>query len=138
MKLGALGVGFIGGLFGFFQLIGILVIETKRAEEKSGMLSSDSVFPVFGLLVMVEIMSVMALSMYRVSPWVARLVGEDAQAERISAGKRRYGKVLQYTTVATTFLRRAVVMIDDGHFSPALMASLSVALAPLLLPRPKV
>ncbi len=137
IKLGGLGLGLIGGFCGLVQLFAILLIESHEADEQSGFFSSDMAFPIFASLVMTEILCVMALSMYRVAPWVAHLIGDDWEERRISAGKRRYGEILQRTTVVATVLRRAVVMIDAGGFSPKLLFSLGVALAPLLIPKPR-
>ena len=138
IKLGGLGLGVIGGFCGLLQLFVILIIESHETEEPSGVFSSDTAFPIFAVLITTEIMCVMALSMYRVAPWVAHLLGDDWEERRISAGKKKYGLILQRTTVAATVLRRLVVMIDAGAFSTNLLFSLSIALAPLLLPKPKL
>lgn len=135
--MGALGAGLVGGLCGLLQLLAILFVETQQEDEKSGFHTSDTAFPLFALLVMAEIMCVMALAMYRVSPWVARACGDHAEAKRITQGKEKYGAVLQHSTVFATVLRRLVVMVDAGSFSSHVTLSLCIALAPLFLPKPK-
>jgi hypothetical protein len=126
----------VGGACGALQLFLILVIEMNQENERSGLDASDAVWPVFAFLVTVEIVSVTALSMYRISPWVARALGDDWEAQRITAGKRRYGVILQRVTVGITFARRLLVMVDAGAFSMSILYTLSIALVPLLIPRP--
>lgn len=125
-----------GGTCGALQLFAILVIEMNQEDERSGLDASDAAWPVFAFLVTVEIISVMALSMYRISPWVARALGDDWEAQRITAGKRRYGVILQRVTVGVTFARRLLVTVDAGAFSLSILYTLSIALIPLLIPRP--
>ena len=129
--------GIVGGFVGFVQLFTIWMIEYTNESGRSGALSSDAVFPWFAALVMVEIMCVMALSMYRISPWIARLLGDSFEADRITEGRKRYGLILQRTTITAISLRRIIVGFDAGEFSWALSGSWAVALAPLLIPRPK-
>ena len=115
-----------------------MAIEMHDDKEKSGMLASDSAFPIFALLVMTEIMCVMALSMYRISPWLLRVTGDQWESDRVTTAKKRYGTILQRTTVVATVARRIVVMVDAGAFSPNLALSLGVALAAFLVPKPKI
>jgi hypothetical protein len=129
--------GLIAGFCGLLQLFAILMIETQDDKEKSGILASDSVFPLFALLVMAEIMCVMALSMYRIAPWLLRVTGEKWEADRITVAKKRYGAILQRTAIIATLARRIVVMLDAGAFSSSLAWSLGVALAAFLVPKPK-
>ena len=133
--MNALLAGLIGGFFGLLQLFAILVIETRDEREKSGLLSSDTAFPIFAALVMTEIMCVMALSIYRISPWLLRKTGDAWEADRVGAARKRYGPMLRRTTVIATVLRRVVVMVDAGSFSPHLALSLGVALAAFLIPK---
>ena len=127
----------IAGFCGLMQLIVILVIETEN-DEKSGLLTSDDVFPYFALLVMTEIMCIMALSIYRISPWLLRVTGEKREADRVSSAYRRYGTILARTTIVATLLRRGIVMIDTSSFSTNLTFSLLIPLTLILIPRPKL
>jgi|GEM_PF-6397880 len=129
--------GILGGFCGLVQLVMILALETRDADAKSGLLSGDAVFPIFACLVMIEIVSVIALAMYRVSPWILRLVGDPDEANRITSGKRKYGARLFHLTLIATVARRILVMVDFGVFVPSLFLSLGIALAPMILPRPK-
>lgn len=126
----------VGGACGALQLFAILMVEMNQEDERSGLDASDVAWPIFAFLVTVEIITVMALSMYRTSPWVARALGDDWEAQRITAGKKRYGLVLQRVTVGVTFARRLLVMVDAGAFSMSILYTLSIALVPLLIPRP--
>jgi hypothetical protein len=136
--MNALFAGIVAGFCGLLQLIAIMAIEMQDENEKSGFLASDIAFPIFALLVLTEIMCVLALSMYRISPWLFRKIGDDWEANRIASARERYGTALQSTTIAATVLRRVVVMIDAGSFSSHLALSLGVALAVFLIPKPKV
>lgn len=134
----ALVAGLIAGFCGFLQLFAIWMIELQDEKEKSGSLASDSVFPLFALLVITEIMCVMALSMYRIAPWLLRVSGDKWEADRVSSAKKRYGALLQRTAVIAPLARRIVVMVDAGSFSSNLALSFGVALAAFLIPKPKV
>jgi len=136
--MNALVAGLIAGLCGLLQLFAIMAIEMHDDKEKSGMLASDSAFPIFALLVMTEIMCVMALSMYRIAPWLLRVTGDKWEANRVTTAKKRYGTMLQRATVIATLARRIVVMADAGTFSSNLVLSLGVALAAFLVPKPEV
>jgi hypothetical protein len=136
--MNALVAGLLAGFCGFLQLFAIMMIEMQDEKEKSGMLTSDAVFPIFALLVMAEIMCVMALSMYRIAPWLLRVTGDKWEADRVTGARKRYGTVLQRTAVIAPLARRIVVMIDAGAFSASLAFSLGVALAAFLVPRPKI
>ncbi len=115
-----------------------MAVEMHDDKEKSGMLASEYAFLVFAVLVMTEIMCVMALSMYRISPWLLRITGDQGEADRVTAAKKRYGTILQRTTVVATVTRRIVVSMDAGAFSTNLALSLGIALAAFLVPKPKV
>ncbi len=115
-----------------------MIIEMQDDKEKSGILASDSVFPLFALLVMAEIMCVMALSMYRIAPWLLRVTGDKWEADRVAAAKKRYGTILQQTAVIAPLARRILVMVGAGAFSASLALSLGVAVAAFLVPNPKI
>ena len=136
--MNALVAGLIAGFCGFLQLFAIMMIEMQDEKEKSGILASDSIFPLFALLVMTEIMCVMALSMYRIAPWLLRVTGDKWEADRVTAAKKRYGTILQRTAVIAPLARRIVVMLDSGAFSSSLALFLGVALAAFLVPKPKI
>jgi len=129
--------GIIGGFCGLLQLFAIFLIESAYDQERSGTLVSDQVFPIFAMLVMTEIICVIALSAYRISPWILRVLGDDWEANRISSAKKKYGTILQRLTLVATVSRRLIVMVDGGAFSFQMLASLCVALLPLIVPRPK-
>lgn len=128
----------IGGFCGLLQLVVIAVIESRNEHEQSGLLASDVAFAIFAVLVMAEIICVIALAMYRICPWLLRKTGDAWEADRVDEGRRRSEVWLQNTTVAATVLRRIVVTVDSGSFSSNLLLTLGVALAPLLIPKPRV
>ena len=136
--MNALIAGLVAGFCGFLQLFAIMMIEMQDDKEKSGILASDSAFPLFALLVMTEILCVMALSMYRIAPWLLRVTGDKWEAERVTIARKRYGTILQRTAVIAPLARRIVVMLDAGAFSTSLALSLGVALAAFLVPKPRI
>lgn len=136
--MNALLAGLIAGFFGLLQLCAIMMIEMQDEREKSGILAGEAVFPLFALLVMAEIMCVMALSMYRIAPWLLRVTGDKWEADRVTGARKRYGSVLQRAAVIAPLARRIVVMIDAGAFSATLALSLGVALAAFVVPKPKI
>lgn len=127
----------LSGFIGLGQLITILILENHEDQDASGLLSSELIFPIFAALVMTEILTVISLSIYRISPWLLRLTGEKWEADRVARARTRYGSNLQLATILATVLRRLVVAIDSGTLSVNLGASLAVALAALAIPRPK-
>jgi hypothetical protein len=126
--------GLISALVGCIQLVVILMIESRGTDERSGLIGGDVAFVVFALLVLTEVICVVALSMYRLSPWILKFLRDDWEACRVANAKRRYAAILQYTTVCAVLLRRVVVMIDTHSFSSGLLLSLCVALVSFLMP----
>ena len=128
--------GLVGGFIGLLQLFAIFYIE-KHEDGPSGVQASDIVFMIFGFLVMIEVICVMALSMYRISPWVVRILGDKWEANRITEAKKEYGIHLHRISLFATTVRRLIVMVDAGSFSISLLASMGIALFPFILPKPK-
>jgi hypothetical protein len=128
--------GCVGAFVGLLQLFAIMAIEF-RAGGPSGIDSSELAFPIFGALVFAEIIGVIALSMYRVAPWILRLLRADWEEQKVREGGKVHSGWLVRLVVVTSLLRRAVVMIDARLWSFDLLLSLGVALLCLLVPTPK-
>lgn len=128
--------GCVGALVGLLQLIAAMAIEAREGGP-SGIYSSDLAFPIFAILVLAEIFGVIALSMYRIAPWVLRLLRADWEAQKVREGKRDHAGWIAQTVVVAALLRRIVVMVDAQAWSPDLALSLVVTLLCLLIPTPK-
>ena len=128
--------GLVGAFIGLIQLFVIAAIES-RGSDPSGVHSSGAVFPVWAFLVFLEVVGVIALSMYRVAPWILRILRADWEVRKVLEGRARNRGWIGRSVIACTMLRRAIVMIDVGAWSFDLLLSLAVALACFLVPLPK-
>jgi hypothetical protein len=127
--------GLLGAFIGLIQLFVIAAIES-RGSGPSGVHASDAMYPVWAFLVFSEIVGVIALSMYRVAPWILRVLRADWEVRKVLEGRARNRGWIGRSVIVCTMLRRALVMIDAGTWSFDLMLSLAVALACLLVPLP--
>ena len=129
--------GIIGGFVGLIQLFIILLIETSHDNSPSGLLASDTAFSIFAIFVLVEIFGVITLSIYRISPWVLRLLRADWDAQRTIHERNKHSHAIHASILIATIGRRATVMIDTQTYDSVLFISLIVALAAFIIPKPK-
>lgn len=128
--------GLFGAFIGLIQLFVIAAIES-RGSGPSGVHASDVVYPIWALLVFLEVVGVIALSMYRVAPWILRILRADWEVRKVLEGRAQNRGWIGRSVIACTMLRRAIVMIDAEAWSFDLLLSLAVALACLLVPLPR-
>lgn len=129
----------ISGMVGLIQVIVIGIIESQQEEDAEKVIVSDVAGLCFALMLMVECVCVIGLGMYRYSPWILRLLREDPwEINRIVSARKRNARILQYVTMYSAVLRRAVIMADSQSFSTGLILSLFVALLPVVIPSVKL
>ena len=128
--------GIIGGFVGLIQLFIILAIETSHDNSPSGLLASETAFAIFAIFVLIEIFGVITLSIYRISPWILRLLGADWDAQRTIREKNKHSHAIHASILIATIGRRATVMIDTQAYDILLVISLLVALAAFIIPKP--
>lgn len=122
---------------GLIQLCVIWFIESQYTQEKSGLLGDEIAFIIFGILIFAEAMCVIALSMYRITPWLLHLMRDDWEANRIKTGRKTRGPILHYVALGAFILRRLVTMVDNQSYSAELLLTLGIALLPFFVPKPK-
>jgi hypothetical protein len=128
--------GIIGGMIGFLQLLIIAAIEAAHSTSPDFAAASDLAFAIFGCFFVVEALSVITLSIYRISPWILRLLRADWDADRTILERKKHSRALHAATIISTLGRRVILMIDHQTWDPILLVSLIVALAAFLIPRP--
>jgi hypothetical protein len=125
----------IGGGIGFAQVI-ILAIVDSSNDDRSRVPQGDIAYWVFAATWMAETISVIAISMYRFSPFIVRVMGDDWEADRINKGRRSSGPKIEMAASAAIVVRRIVQYMDIGHISAGTVIGLTIATFPFLIPHP--
>jgi hypothetical protein len=124
----------VGGLVGFLQIMTIAFLDERAGRPP---IKGDLAAVLFVVLMCLDVMAVIALSMFRVSPFVARLLGDTQEAQRIEESKKIRRFAIQTASAIIILLQRIVVAVSDGHVSKESAIALAVALLPFALPAPK-
>ena len=82
-----------------------------------------------------EMMAVIALAMFRISPFIARLLGDAREAQRIEASKRQRYYIIQTTSALIVVASRIVFSINVGDLSIEAALALGVGLLSFAFPR---
>ena len=77
------------------------------------------------------------IGMYRFSPWVARLLGDTWEAERIERDKKRHISLLEWSAAGALVIRSLVASVDAGRITMGSMVVVGFAAVPFLIPRPR-
>jgi len=125
--------GVVGGVVGAIQLLAMAWLDeqTSRPFPKE-----DWAQGAFVCLSVLQVFAVIALTMYRVSPWVARFLGNTYEADSIEVEGVTRRVVFQWAATIIIFLQRAVVVVSDWRVSKETAFALVIALLPLLIPSP--
>ena len=116
------------------QLLVLLALDSM--DEGSRPLQSDLGAMLFALALMVEAAALIALSMYRFSPWIAHFLGDEWEANRIK-GDRHHVPFIMRLSAAMIILLRTIQAVDGGSVTPATLLGVAFALLPFLVPSPK-
>ena len=127
--------GLVGGLVGFGQILSIALLDEAAGRNVS--IKELWAATVFVVLMCLQIMAVIALSMFRVSPFVARILGDLREAERIEVSKAIRRRTIERASTTIIVLQRIVVAVGAGHVSQEWFLTVGVALFPLALPKRK-
>ena len=129
--------GLLSGVLGLLLIILFFAVEGAGQEFPSALLVRESLAPLVSLSLLVEIVSVLGLTIYRCSPWILRGLGARDDAEAVLLQKRLHGPVFIHAAYGSALLRRALVVADTGRLTLELLLSFFIAVAPLLLPKPR-
>ena len=129
--LGAL----IGGSIGALQFFWLLTLDMERPESK--MPEGDFWFFIFGLTIVVELISLMAIGMDRIAPWVTRLLRDDFETYWILKERSQHYSRFVLAASLAVVARAIARAIDAGGISESAGLGLLFATLPFLIPKPK-
>ena len=118
---------------GFLQIMAVAFLDT--AANRGAPTKELWALTVFVALMCLQTMAIIALAMFRVAPFVARVLGDSREAERIEASKRLRQRPIELASTVIIALQRVVVVLGAGHLSFEAVLAALIALFPLALPR---
>lgn len=77
------------------------------------------------------------IAMYRFAPWIARLLGDAWEAERIRRDKERHVSWLEWVAFAALVVRAVIGSIAARHLTLGSMVVAAFAVIPFVVPRPR-
>lgn len=125
----------IGASIGFGQFLYAVFAD---AADGASIPRSDAAAYVFMLTWIATFFALVVIAMYRFSPWIARLLGDAWEAERIRRDKERHVSLLEWTAAGALVLRALVASIDASHITMGSVVVAAFALVPFVIPRPRL
>jgi hypothetical protein len=122
----------VGGGIGFMQVFILALLDASRNEE-STLPKGDAAYWIFACTWVAETIAVIAISMYRFSPFVARMLGDNWEANRSKKEKKTKVATVEWLSSAAIIVRRAVQLFDSGHLSRGLFFGLAIASLPFVI-----
>ncbi len=122
----------IGAITGFLTVFALAVADASIEEER--LPRGDVAYFFFAFAWCIEAFAVTVLCMYRVSPWVARALLDDWEAERIEKAGRIHRRRIEITCSLAIVIRRAAQTIDIGHLTLGTVCALILAVIPFIFP----
>ncbi|WP_175414873.1 hypothetical protein [Nibricoccus aquaticus] len=127
-----------GAAFGLLQIIAAFALQVRFfGLEDTKMTDSDGGLAVFALLVLFEIVCVMATAMYRITPWICRLLNDDWNADRIGRAAVDRRTLLTNLTIGAVTLRRILAFCFGGMPLTSVLPGI-ILFAALFIPTPRV
>ena len=125
----------IGASVGFLQFLLMAFLDASR--DDSRMPTGDFAYSVFAATWLAEMFGLIVIAMYRVSPWIARLLRDDWEASRILRDKKSHVSVAEWLSSAAVVIRVAIRIVVSGHVSLGSVLGVAFASLPFVLPRPE-
>jgi len=97
----------------------------------------DVAYFFFSLTWLAEMFALIVIAMYRIAPWIARLLRDEWEASRILRDKRRHVATIEWVSMAAILTRAVVRAVDSGQFTSAVVVGSAFAFLPLIVPRPR-
>lgn len=126
----------VGGGIGFTQVLVLAMIDAASSDE-TAMPKGDAAYWIFACSWVAETIAVIVISMYRFSPFIARLLGDEWEANRIKKERRTKIATVEWLSSAAIVVRRGILFFDSGHLSSGLFVGLAIASLPFIVPAPK-
>ncbi len=124
----------VGASIGFAQFIYAVYAD---AADGASIPRSDAAAYIFMLTWIATFFALVIIAMYRFSPWIARLLGDSWEAERIRRDKERHVSLLEWIAAGALVIRALVASIDATHVTMGSIAVAAFALVPFVIPRPR-
>lgn len=131
--------GFIAALVG--SAVGMcqfLYVAFLDAAQGGFLPKGDLEYFFFSLTWLAEMFALIVIAMYRIAPWVARLLRDEWEASRILRDKRQHVTLIEWVSMAAILSRAVIRAVDSGHLTSAVAVGSAFAFVPLIIPRPRV
>jgi hypothetical protein len=125
----------IGALVGFLQFLLLAFLDASR--DASSMPAGDVAYSVFAATWIAEMFGLIVIAMYRVSPWIARLLRDDWEASRILRDKKSHISIAECLSSAAIVVRVVIRIVDSGHISLGSFLGVVFASLPFVLSHPE-
>jgi hypothetical protein len=123
----------VGAAIGMTQFICVAFFDAAQG----GFLpKGDFAYFVFSLTWLAEMFALIVIAMYRIAPWIARLLGDEWEASRIRKDKQSHVALIEWVSMAAILGRAIIRTIDSGHLTTAVVVGGAFAIVPLIIPRP--
>lgn len=130
--------GFIAALsgasIGFGQFLYAVFAD---AADDASIPGNDLAAYLFMLTWIATFFALVIIAMYRFSPWIARLLGDSWEAERIRRDKERHVSALEWIATGALVIRALVASIDASYVTMGSIVVAAFALVPFVVPRPR-
>lgn len=134
MGIRAFIAALIGAGIGMTQFIYVAFLD---AEHGGFLPKGDLAYFFFSLTWLAEMFALIVIAMYRISPWIARLLRDEWEASRILRDRKRNVSVLEWISMVAILGRAAVRAVDSGHITSAVVVGGVFALVPFFVPNPR-
>ena len=131
--------GFIAALIaasvGMTQFIFVAFLDATQG----GFLpKGDLAYFFFSLTWLAEMFALIVIAMYRIAPWIARLLRDEWEASRILRDRRRHVAIIEWISMSAILIRALVRAVDSGQLTSAVVVGSAFAFVPLIIPRPRI
>ena len=130
--------GFIAALIGASIGVGqFLYAVFADAADGASIPRTDAAAYIFMVTWITTFFSLVIIAMYRFSPWIARLLGDSWEGERIRRDKGRHVSLLEWMAAGALVIRALVTSIDASHLTTGSIVVALFAVVPFVIPRPR-
>lgn len=126
----------IGGSIGLAQFCLLVYLDSTNPD--SNLPANDFVFWIFAATWVFEMVALMAIGMYRIAPWVTRVLGDSFETYWILKEKKKHYSLIIVVAAITVLIRAIVRVVDTGSLSQSAALGFLFAALPFVLPSPKV
>lgn len=124
----------IGASIGFGQFLYAVFAD---AADGASIPRTDAAAYIFMVTWIATFFALVIIAMYRFSPWIARLLGDSWEAERIRRDKGRHVSLLEWMAAGALVIRALVTSIDASHLTTGSIVVAVFAVVPFVIPRPR-